>query len=574
MTVSAQNPSNTYTGNGSVTVYPYTFYISDVDQMQVYLDGVLQPTSGVYTIGSIGMESGGDITFIAAPANDVVVKFQRFLVLERDTSYTQGSAIRSTTLNDDLDAVVLMMQDLNSVSFKITGSNDVDANGGRIINVGTAINDDDAVSKIYVENEFGDVADAAAASAAAALVSENNAALSEGNASDFEDKAQMWATEAEDTEVEPGEYSAYHWAKKSEATSGDVASVNGYTGIVTLDHTDVGAVASTGGIFTGDVEAPGFNAFINTDTRYVQLAKALGSFVSLSIQNVSNGLNILPIMTAGDGLATTLYDNSSVGNEGPTLSTSYLGIDVGTAFSSGTSAVRIGVGQDPGVGLAVVPDSNQGGLYQLDVAGGFESIIFLFQEDGGFYTYYDGTVKTETTTAGLTVHGGLTTTTGISCTGKGSFTPSGTAEVPLQTQGLAGQTNHLFRCLNSAGTAIAYVTNLGAVVGTGIIDISDSKTKHDVEETSEGLAKIKQVTSKKFKRNNQTRNELGFIAQDLEQIFPEMVVDTVINDEGETQKGIMSLQLLPVIVNALKEIDARLDTLEKKKNASSPNNGK
>ena len=81
---------------------------------------------------------------------------------------------------------------------------------------------------------------AAAASAAAALVSQNAAAasetaaglsetaaaasetaagLSETNAAASEAKAEDWATELEDVEVETGKYSALHWAAKAEAAA-------------------------------------------------------------------------------------------------------------------------------------------------------------------------------------------------------------------------------------------------------------------------------------------------------------------------------------------------------------------
>jgi hypothetical protein len=51
---------------------------------------------------------------------------------------------------------------------------------------------------------------------AAAAASATAASTSEGNALASENKAHQWAEEAEDIEVQTGEYSAYHWAKKAE----------------------------------------------------------------------------------------------------------------------------------------------------------------------------------------------------------------------------------------------------------------------------------------------------------------------------------------------------------------------
>ena len=49
-----------------------------------------------------------------------------------------------------------------------------------------------------------------------AKTSEDNAKTSENNAKNSELKAQKWAEEDEDVEVEDGAYSAKHWAKKAE----------------------------------------------------------------------------------------------------------------------------------------------------------------------------------------------------------------------------------------------------------------------------------------------------------------------------------------------------------------------
>lgn len=55
----------------------------------------------------------------------------------------------------------------------------------------------------------------AAGHAAEALASKNAAGVSEGNASDSKQKAQKWAEEEKDVEVEPGKFSAKHWMEKA-----------------------------------------------------------------------------------------------------------------------------------------------------------------------------------------------------------------------------------------------------------------------------------------------------------------------------------------------------------------------
>lgn len=65
-------------------------------------------------------------------------------------------------------------------------------------------------------DESVQAANEADASANAASNSASAASGSASNASTSEDLAQQWASEAEDVEVEPGLFSAYHWAQKAQ----------------------------------------------------------------------------------------------------------------------------------------------------------------------------------------------------------------------------------------------------------------------------------------------------------------------------------------------------------------------
>lgn len=68
---------------------------------------------------------------------------------------------------------------------------------------------------------------AAALSADAAAISEVNAAASASSASESEGKAEKWAEEDEDVEVEPGLYSAKHWAAKAQSfAQGDAVNIS------------------------------------------------------------------------------------------------------------------------------------------------------------------------------------------------------------------------------------------------------------------------------------------------------------------------------------------------------------
>ena len=64
-------------------------------------------------------------------------------------------------------------------------------------------------------------------------------------------------------------------------------------------------------------------------------------------------------------------------------------------------------------------------------------------------------------------------------------------------------------------------------------------------------------------------NKLGFIAQQVESIIPEAVYDTDEELDGHqegdrTKIGMEYVQLIPVLVNAIKELSAEVDTLKTK----------
>jgi len=83
--------------------------------------------------------------------------------------------------------------------------------------------DDSESSATDSANSATDSANSATASANSATASANSAsasATSASNALASENKANLWAEEDEDVEVETGEYSAKHWAKKAEENAG------------------------------------------------------------------------------------------------------------------------------------------------------------------------------------------------------------------------------------------------------------------------------------------------------------------------------------------------------------------
>ncbi len=119
MTISTTTIKNSYSGNGSTSVFNYTFKITDDDHIQV----IIRSAAGTettktktthYTVSGVGNSGGGQITFTSGniPANTETI------VLRRSTPQTQGldlienDPMPAENLEDAFDKVTLIAQEL------------------------------------------------------------------------------------------------------------------------------------------------------------------------------------------------------------------------------------------------------------------------------------------------------------------------------------------------------------------------------------------------------------------------------------------------------------------------------
>ena len=117
----------------------------------------------------------------------------------------------------------------------------------------------------------------------------------------------------------------------------------------------------------------------------------------------------------------------------------------------------------------------------------------------------------------------------------------------------------------SSNTVTHIGTTSGTVVGT---QTSDERLKNVGENVTYGLTEVLQLQPKQYAlKTEPDTNKLGFIAQEVESIIPEAVFDAGEELEGHqegdrTKLGMEYVQLIPVLVNAIKEQQAMIETLE------------
>ena len=111
------------------------------------------------------------------------------------------------------------------------------------------------------------------------------------------------------------------------------------------------------------------------------------------------------------------------------------------------------------------------------------------------------------------------------------------------------------------GTGYNYsFANDGVAVASQWLDFSDSRSKSNIQALTGALAKINALAGKRFERNG--RQEVGFVAQEVEAVIPEAVV-TIPEHNGLTDaKALHYGSIVSVLVEAVKELSSANAALE------------
>jgi hypothetical protein len=154
------------------------------------------------------------------------------------------------------------------------------------------------------------------------------------------------------------------------------------------------------------------------------------------------------------------------------------------------------------------------------------------------------------------------TTLGASFSGAGSAFGQGYLSLCVASSSSA-QT-----CLNLYSTGAAayrFYVDMGGTVhatSTSIAAISDASLKENIRDLETGLPEVMALKPRRFDwKSGDAQNVAGFIAQELEEVLPELVYDYKYN-ETETKKSIKMGDILPTLVKAMQEQQALIESLQ------------
>jgi hypothetical protein len=207
MTVSSEvTVAGPYDGNGVTTIFPFEFRIVDEKHLRVVLRdpfGVstdLSLDDGDYSVSGVGNDDG-DVTVAVAPSVGYKLTILRNPPFTQETDLTNQGPYSAEVVENRFDLLVMQIQAVN-----------------------------EKASRAYTV-EPGQTPP----SLDLVVAAEQNAAAAAASASDAADAALLaarFANEPEDSQVQPGLFSAYHWMRKALAIYNAVIA-----GIQSVVHT-------------------------------------------------------------------------------------------------------------------------------------------------------------------------------------------------------------------------------------------------------------------------------------------------------------------------------------------------
>lgn len=143
----------------------------------------------------------------------------------------------------------------------------------------------------------------------------------------------------------------------------------------------------------------------------------------------------------------------------------------------------------------------------------------------------------------------------------------------------SGSTNSFttYAVYSTGAGAYRFYVGLGGTIyatSTSISAISDATLKENVRDLETGLTEVMALKPRRFDwKNGDAQNVAGFVAQEVEQVLPELVTDYVYNKDEDgndiIKKSLKMGDILPTLVKAIQEqqaiINAQSSALEQLK---------
>ena len=224
------------------------------------------------------------------------------------------------------------------------------------------------------------------------------------------------------------------------------------------------------------------------------------------------------------------------------------------------------------------PNTNTAGTYAVAMGAGTEA-SGNYSTSMGYQTTASGANSTAMGSR-TTASGNNSTATGYFTTASGNKTTAMGANTTASDYGslVIGQYNSSGSSVTNSATAFN-TSNTAFVIGNGVdssnksdafkvmfngdttvggdITISsDARLKSNIVSLGSTLSKLLLIDGKSYEKDG--KQGIGVLAQEIQEVFPELVTE-----DGNEMLAVNYQGLVPVLINALKEQDEKINRLEK-----------
>ena len=157
----------------------------------------------------------------------------------------------------------------------------------------------------------------------------------------------------------------------------------------------------------------------------------------------------------------------------------------------------------------------------------------------------------------------LVGTTSATVTASAGFRVLSTRPTTTQVDSTSGTT--IYEAYSTGVGAFRFYVDMAGTVyatSTSITAISDESLKENIRDLDKGLDTIKALKPRRFDWKNGDGNDImGFVAQEVKDVLPELVHDYKLN-ETETKLGLKMGDMIPSLVKAIQELSAQVTELK------------
>jgi hypothetical protein len=265
--------------------------------------------------------------------------------------------------------------------------------------------------------------------------------------------------------------------------------------------------------------------------------------------------------------------NLGIGNNSPVARLQVAGtVKIGTGANTNGQTLMVNNPSGTAAGIQLFQDGNES--WVISNPASTTSLTFAASGNERMRLTNDGKLLVGTTasTSGasrLAVLDGGVSTVGIEAfANSGSF--AGNIYIAYANRNTTNGSFNAYTYFNAgAGTTRFIVADSGSCFNsTGTYgSFSDIKIKENIVDASPKLDKLNQVRIVNYNLIGDETKQLGVIAQELEQIFPGMVNETIDRnkegkDLGTKTKSVKYSVFVPMLIKAIQELNAKVTSLE------------